>query len=75
MVDVAPTILYDLGLPVPTNMDGRVLTDMLDPGHVTANPIRHEAPLNRAEGAMGAGHTEDEQAQVASRLAGLGYIE
>jgi hypothetical protein len=75
MVDIAPTVLYDLGLSVPTNMDGRVLTDMLDPGHVTANPIHRERPLTQAEGAVGTGHTEDEQAQVADRLAGLGYIE
>jgi hypothetical protein len=75
MVDIAPTVLYDLGLPVPTNMDGRVLMDLLDPGHVRANPICHEAPLTQAGAAVRTGHTEDEQAQVAGRLAGLGYIE
>jgi predicted AlkP superfamily phosphohydrolase/phosphomutase len=75
MVDIAPTILYDLGLPVPTNMDGRVLTEMLEPAHVIANPIHHGEPLTQAEGAVGTGHTEEEQAQVAGRLAGLGYIE
>jgi predicted AlkP superfamily phosphohydrolase/phosphomutase len=75
IIDVAPTVLYDLGLPVPANMDGRVLTDMLDPAHVRVNPVRQDAPLMRTEGPMDAGHTEDEQSQVASRLAGLGYIE
>jgi predicted AlkP superfamily phosphohydrolase/phosphomutase len=75
MVDVAPTILYDLGLPVPTNMDGRVLADILDPDFAAANPIQHEAPLAQAEQAWGKDYTEDEQAEIAGRLAGLGYIE
>jgi len=48
---------------------------MLDPRHLTANPIHHEAPLTQAGGPVEMGHTEDEHAQVAGRLAGLGYIE
>ncbi len=31
LIDVAPTILHMLGLGVPTDMDGRVLTDVFDP--------------------------------------------
>ena len=34
LIDVAPTILAMLGLPVPTTMDGRVLTEALRPGVV-----------------------------------------
>ena len=75
MVDVAPTILYDLGLPVPTNMDGRVLDDILDPGYVAANPIQREAPLDPSEQAQAGGYTEDEEAEIVGRLAGLGYME
>jgi hypothetical protein len=56
-------------------MDGRVLTELLDPDRLRANPIRYGKPLTQAERAVGTGHTEDEQAQVAGRLAGLGYIE
>ncbi len=36
LIDVAPTILAMLGLPVPTTMDGRVLTEGLRPGVVAA---------------------------------------
>jgi predicted AlkP superfamily phosphohydrolase/phosphomutase len=75
MVDVAPTVLYDLGLPVPTNMDGRVLADILDPGYVAANPIQRQAPLALTEQATLEGYTEGEETEIASRLAGLGYIE
>jgi predicted AlkP superfamily phosphohydrolase/phosphomutase len=74
MVDVAPTILYDLGLPVPTNMDGQVLSAILD-ADLAENPIRHEAPLTERDPDGDAGYTEDEQADVSGRLAALGYIE
>jgi len=75
MVDVAPTILHDMGLPLPTNMDGHVLTDVLDLAFVAANPIRHEAPLAGADQTRGDGYTADEQAEISGRLAALGYIE
>jgi predicted AlkP superfamily phosphohydrolase/phosphomutase len=74
MVDVAPTVLYDLGLPVPANMDGRVLTDVLDPSYVDAHPIRHEPPLTETDH-EGGSYTENEQAEISGRLAALGYIE
>jgi predicted AlkP superfamily phosphohydrolase/phosphomutase len=75
MVDVAPTVLYDLKVPVPANVDGHVLVDALDAGHVAANAIRYEAASAQGERSVGQGYTDDEQAEVAGRLAGLGYIE
>jgi predicted AlkP superfamily phosphohydrolase/phosphomutase len=75
MVDVAPTVLYDMGLPVPDNMDGRVLTGALDPEFVAAHPIGHE-PALAPGGRPGDGtYSDDEQAEIAGRLAALGYIE
>jgi predicted AlkP superfamily phosphohydrolase/phosphomutase len=75
IVDVAPTVLYDLGLPVPSNMDGRVLTDVLEPDFVAANPIRQESPLATTGRGQDEGYTGDERAEVEGRLAALGYIE
>jgi predicted AlkP superfamily phosphohydrolase/phosphomutase len=75
IVDVAPTVLYDLGLPVPTNMDGRVLIDTFDPEFVAANPVCHEEPLTGMEPMRDKGYTDDEKAEVVGRLSALGYIE
>jgi predicted AlkP superfamily phosphohydrolase/phosphomutase len=75
IVDVAPTILYDLGLPVPTNVDGRVLADVLDPAFVVQHPIRREPPLPGPGAGPGDGYSAGEQAEVQGRLAALGYIE
>jgi predicted AlkP superfamily phosphohydrolase/phosphomutase len=39
VLDVAPTLLYLLGLPVARDMEGRVLTEILDPGFARDNPV------------------------------------
>jgi len=39
VLDVAPTLLYLLGLPVPRDMEGRVLTEMLDPAFAREHPV------------------------------------
>ena len=75
MVDVAPTILYDLGLPLPANMDGHLLTGALEPAFVASNPVHHEAPLADSESGQGMSYTDDERAEIEGRLAALGYIE
>ena len=39
VVDVAPTILYLLGLPVARDMEGRVLTELVTLDFADANPL------------------------------------
>jgi len=39
VLDVAPTLLYLMGLPVARDMEGRVLTEMLDDGFARENPL------------------------------------
>ena len=39
VVDVAPTILYLLGLPVARDMEGRVLAELVTPEFADANPV------------------------------------
>ncbi len=39
VLDVAPTILYLMGLPVARDMEGRVLTEILDPAFAQENPV------------------------------------
>jgi predicted AlkP superfamily phosphohydrolase/phosphomutase len=39
VVDVAPTILYLLGLPVARDMEGRVLTELVTPDFADVNPL------------------------------------
>lgn len=74
MVDVAPTLLHVMGIPVPDTMDGKVLTEILDPSLLAANPVRRGEPLE-GTGRDSSAYSEDEMAEVSGRLAALGYIE
>ena len=72
IIDVAPTVLHLLGLPVPSYMDGRVLTEAL-----TLTRIRLSF-VGRREGGEGrppTPYTPAEEAVVAARLRALGYLE
>jgi type I phosphodiesterase/nucleotide pyrophosphatase len=39
VVDIAPTVLYLMGLPVARDMDGRVLTEILDEEFARSHPL------------------------------------
>jgi predicted AlkP superfamily phosphohydrolase/phosphomutase len=68
LIDLAPTILHLMGLPVPTDMDGRVLTEILA-------DARAVEPGGTSEGkATTEGYSEEEEKQVIERLSDLGYI-
>ncbi len=68
IVDLAPTILHLLGLPVPDDMDGRVLTSLL----TLTRPVctTPAAPLTAEESGLSA----EESAEVEGRLRALGYL-
>ena len=69
--DIAPTVLHLLGLPVPEDMDGHPLTDLLAGGE----EVQHEAaPEDAAPEHELAAYTDEEQAEVEERLRNLGYM-
>lgn len=39
--DIAPTILYYMGFPVPKDMDGKVLVEAIKEDYIKRNPIRY----------------------------------
>lgn len=39
LVDVAPTLMYSLGLPVARDLDGRILTEAFAPEFLAAHPL------------------------------------
>jgi hypothetical protein len=67
-----------MGLPVPNDMDGRVLVEALDEEFVEANPVEFEAVDADVEEAADdgkRGFTQDESELIAKRLQALGYIK
>ncbi|MBM4429822.1 MAG: hypothetical protein FJ026_05655, partial [Chloroflexi bacterium] len=75
LMDIVPTLLHLLGLPVPKSMDGRVLQDALDPQWLADHPIVHSETEETAEGGPGLGYSPEEEAQFKSRLRSLGYLD
>jgi len=43
LLDITPTLLYLLGQPIPDNVDGKVLKEILDPEFVGRNRVRTTA--------------------------------
>jgi tetratricopeptide (TPR) repeat protein len=82
VLDLTPTVLYYLGLPVGKDMDGKVLEGVFDPSFIKRHPIRYvsthedgqrQKALARAstDGALEAA----DQAGIEAQLQALGYIE
>lgn len=81
VVDLAPTVLWLLGAPVPRDMDGRVLTRLFDEDFVAARPLKFSDPDPAdGEGSRSGDHGEnreysaEEEAEVMARLRDLGYL-
>ncbi len=77
LVDIVPTVLYTLGLPIPTYCDGQVLTDLFGEDFLNAHPPRYaDAPMQRvARGEEDNVYTDKERDQIRQRLQNLGYLE
>ncbi len=74
IIDVTPTILYLLGLPVPDYMDGRVLTAALMPDYIERVPVTYTTARFEASATSGFEYTEEERVSLEERLKDLGYM-
>jgi predicted AlkP superfamily phosphohydrolase/phosphomutase len=72
LVDVPATILWALGVELPEEMDGRVLTEAFEGEAVRPHPIRWSAgsPQQTPEGV----YTPEEQRRMEEHLEDLGYL-
>ncbi len=80
ILDVAPTLLYSLGLPVPNEFEGRVTKEAIRPDYLKSHPVligkggdagTTLAPSEHSESP----YTDDEEKEILSQLRALGYIE
>ncbi|MEK6675818.1 MAG: alkaline phosphatase family protein [Planctomycetota bacterium] len=82
ILDVAPTCLHSLDIPIPSDLEGRVMTDLYDPAFLRAQPVRTgpqtvdpkcaatDATLSESQGL-----DAESEATVLERLKALGYME
>jgi len=75
--EIAPTILHIFGLPIPNDMDGKVLTEIFKEGSelrkrkpIYTEPRYYEKKDNKDKSVL----TDRDEEQVRKRLEGLGYL-
>jgi predicted AlkP superfamily phosphohydrolase/phosphomutase len=74
VLDVTPTLLYMAGLDIPDGLDGRVVTDAFDEGHLAQVPVRTGATVGASERRDESPYSPEEEALVEESLRGLGYL-
>jgi predicted AlkP superfamily phosphohydrolase/phosphomutase len=85
IIDLAPTVLSLFGLEVPTDMDGRVLTEVLESAAPVAAPSSESAKSpatdpgqlgsRGARGDESSSYSAGEEEMIAARLKALGYVD
>jgi predicted AlkP superfamily phosphohydrolase/phosphomutase len=77
LIDIAPTALHLLDVPIPTETDGDVLRRIFsDEAEMKQRPVQTKAAgLENAAEQMGTELTAEEQAMVEQQLRSLGYLE
>lgn len=74
--DLAPTILYLMGAPIPRFMDGAVLKDAFQADFINSHPV-HYTEEEATDESKGPGHeyTGEESRAIEERLRDLGYSD
>ena len=75
ILDVAPTVLHLLGLPIPAGLEGRVLRDALDPEWLAANPVRDGPAFAGLPVTAPPASGRDLEERLHEELRALGYVE
>lgn len=71
--DITPTMLYLLGVPTGSDVDGKVMADVLEPGVVSEHPnyvVEEYAQIPRRE----KGRDVDDDESFEKKLRSLGYV-
>ncbi|GAC1624044.1 MAG: alkaline phosphatase family protein [Chloroflexota bacterium] len=70
LVDVPPTILHAMDLPVPSDMDGRVLSGVFATDGRAVESVEMDLERQSADSFL----SEDEEQQIKEKLKGWGYL-
>lgn len=74
LMDLAPTILHYMGLPVPSHMDGQVLTAAFTDVFNAENPVQFVESDLTSDDHDDLVYGAEEEALVMEKLRGMGYV-
>jgi len=75
IVDLAPTILHLLEVPIPEDMDGKILRDTLDKKSEYGRRRILRQGSSQLEDVTKKAYSSDEEKKIGERLKALGYVE
>ncbi len=76
LVDIAPTVLHLLNLPIPTDMDGNVIEALFREDWMKSHPIRHkEKESKNLSSETKEELSPEEMEMVKKKLRTLGYLD
>ena len=77
ILDIAPTLLFCLGLPIPEEFEGRVPTEPLEEGYLQARGIIADKQSGAFQAAerVDSSFSEEEEEAIFAHLRSLGYVE
>lgn len=74
IVDLASNILYCMGVPVSTDMDGKILTQMVDEDYLKNHEVQYK-DYKYFESSSESVYSEEDEIKIKEKLKSLGYIE
>jgi predicted AlkP superfamily phosphohydrolase/phosphomutase len=74
IIDLAPTILYAMGVPIPQDMDGRPLVEVFVEDAAQGIPLMSMVPTYSAQRSEEASYTAEESREIEGRLRRMGYL-
>jgi predicted AlkP superfamily phosphohydrolase/phosphomutase len=78
IVDVTPTLLYSMGLPVPEDFEGAVPEQAFTAAHLAAHPVeigQPTQPVSKGRAAAAPVASDAEREKILEQLRALGYLE
>ncbi|MEP9411404.1 MAG: alkaline phosphatase family protein [Candidatus Brocadia sp.] len=72
IIDISPTVLYLMGLPVFEEMDGRILEEAIDPAYLKSHPIKVVSSVEYS--GKGSYYSAEDEEKIAESLKRLGYL-
>jgi predicted AlkP superfamily phosphohydrolase/phosphomutase len=76
ILDVAPTMFYLMGLPIPDDFDGKILLNGIAQDYLFNNPIVHQKDEDLSiDEKKDSSFTQEEQERIEEHLRSLGYMD